>query len=480
GSRPFASMPFASRGTRLCTHGQPRRGAAAAAPAALAGERGTSGPAPIVGLRSLVPGPPRVMKNSRREVFLYFLGFGSGVARPPWPGFLLLKRGHAMPPPPSAEKAPRGPCADGLRQTAPPLSAVPQVAQMPSTTTRGHVGSGQRLRRLLGGRVGLGMAWEAARGELLDGGLCVVRGLLGDDGRAAAALRHASLSLFAAGGMRPGALGGGGSGGGGQAVDKAWRGDYVAWLGDDGPLDPPPSGRGRRDSAVAAAALCAGSPLLGGRRGFWPPSREEWSALLSKLTAGMDAAVSRLHGPGLVRGDVMASVYPPGRGAGFRRHVDNPEGDGRRLSAVYYVNGAWAAADGALLRGWPGGREPPREVLPEADVLVVFRADTVEHEVTRNRIRGQQLRHLPPRLPLRVHLLVLRPGGGAGAPRGCVRGQAAAPPGSARAQPASATGGQLPGLHGRPLGTEERGPRSAGKRALEPGVLSRASCASRV
>eukprot|EP00931_Biecheleriopsis_adriatica_P056235 TRINITY_DN33316_c0_g1_i1.p1 TRINITY_DN33316_c0_g1~~TRINITY_DN33316_c0_g1_i1.p1 ORF type:complete len:102 (+),score=23.93 TRINITY_DN33316_c0_g1_i1:18-323(+) len=89
--------------------------------------------------------------------------------------------------------------------------------------------------------------------ELAETGLCVMNSLIGDEGETAQALWQASLALFAAGGMRPGALGGGLEG---LAVDKQWRGDYIAWLGEAGPVQAPC--RSRVDAAVAAATWCAG------------------------------------------------------------------------------------------------------------------------------------------------------------------------------------------------------------------------------
>jgi len=50
----------------------------------------------------------------------------------------------------------------------------------------------------------------------------------------------------------------------------------------------------------------------------------------------------------------MPAVYPPGA-AGFSEHVDNPEGDGRALTAVYYVNSSWSKQDGAMLNAWTAG-----------------------------------------------------------------------------------------------------------------------------
>eukprot|EP00929_Paragymnodinium_shiwhaense_P056322 TRINITY_DN28190_c0_g1_i1.p1 TRINITY_DN28190_c0_g1~~TRINITY_DN28190_c0_g1_i1.p1 ORF type:complete len:170 (+),score=19.62 TRINITY_DN28190_c0_g1_i1:297-806(+) len=84
----------------------------------------------------------------------------------------------------------------------------------------------------------------------------------------------------------------------------------------------------------------------------------------------------------------MLTVYPPGRDACFKRHLDNPEGDGRVITAMYYTNQQWSVEDGALLRAWTNGQDSVDdclEIVPEADRLVLFYADRISHEVTPNK-----------------------------------------------------------------------------------------------
>ncbi|CAE6957643.1 EGLN3 [Symbiodinium natans] len=264
------------------------------------------------------------------------------------------------------------------------------------------------------------------REDFTRSGVCVISNFLGDG--TAAALRKASLGLFADGGMAPGALGGGGDG---RGIQRSFRGDYVAWLGPHGVNEP--TKRCRREGAVKAT-LRAGSKLLEDDHQFTVPSASKWVSLLGTLTARLDMVVDILC-PNLDRGEVMASVYPPDCGAQFRRHLDNPCHDGRRISAVYYVNAGWQRKDGALLRCWPRQGEV-EEILPDEDTLaarwevfvgrqprvkllcrrlrrifwsgipqvacvesempmrfpsrfqVLFEADAIEHEVTQNRSTG--------------------------------------------------------------------------------------------
>lgn len=81
------------------------------------------------------------------------------------------------------------------------------------------------------------------------------------------------------------------------------------------------------------------------------------------------------------RAKAMVACYP-GNGTGYTRHVDNPDGDGRCLTVIYYLNQGWGEDNGGKLRiyrenghvdvepvlnrlltFWSDGRNP-HEVLP--------------------------------------------------------------------------------------------------------------------
>ena len=81
------------------------------------------------------------------------------------------------------------------------------------------------------------------------------------------------------------------------------------------------------------------------------------------------------------RAKAMVACYP-GNGTGYTRHVDNPDGDGRCVTVLYYLNQGWSEDKGGKLRiyrehshidvepilnrllmFWSDGRNP-HEVLP--------------------------------------------------------------------------------------------------------------------
>ena len=61
------------------------------------------------------------------------------------------------------------------------------------------------------------------------------------------------------------------------------------------------------------------------------------------------------------------------------RHRDAfPGGDNRRVTAILYLNPDWQPEHGGQLRLH---LDPPRDVEPFSERLVVFLSDRVEHEV---------------------------------------------------------------------------------------------------
>lgn len=133
--------------------------------------------------------------------------------------------------------------------------------------------------------------------------------------------------------------------GSGQQVERRIRGDRIAWLQAGWP---------------AAAAYLA-------------------------LMDGLRLSLNRECFLGLAEYEAHYACYQPG--GFYRRHVDRHadtanSGQGQRvISTVCYLNEPdWPADTGGELVLYPEGGVPVR-VVPEAGTLVVFRSDSIPHEV---------------------------------------------------------------------------------------------------
>jgi hypoxia-inducible factor (prolyl hydroxylase) len=83
------------------------------------------------------------------------------------------------------------------------------------------------------------------------------------------------------------------------------------------------------------------------------------------------------------RTKAMLACYP-GEGRGYRRHVDNPNQDGRCITCIYYLNDNWQAkTDGGVLRISPTRlADQTIDLEPQLDRLLLFWSDhRTPHEV---------------------------------------------------------------------------------------------------
>jgi SM-20-related protein len=109
-----------------------------------------------------------------------------------------------------------------------------------------------------------------------------------------------------------------------------------------------------------------------------PPALPAENALLEELER-LRLELNREASLGLFELELHYSWYPPG--AGYARHVDQPQGRmQRRVSLVLYLNESWTPAAGGELRIFDAaGRH--RDVEPIAGRLVHFLTPGREHAV---------------------------------------------------------------------------------------------------
>ncbi|RHY63194.1 hypothetical protein DYB34_008897 [Aphanomyces astaci] len=82
----------------------------------------------------------------------------------------------------------------------------------------------------------------------------------------------------------------------------------------------------------------------------------------------------------LIRNKAMLTCYP-GRGASYVKHCDNPNGNGRKVTAILYLNPAWVPAHGGELV-IHHAHDTQHVVAPVLDRLLLFYSDARNpHEV---------------------------------------------------------------------------------------------------
>lgn len=119
----------------------------------------------------------------------------------------------------------------------------------------------------------------------------------------------------------------------------------------------------------------------------WVEGKEPGCKTIGKLMNSMDDLIRHCNGK---LGDykingrtkAMVACYP-GNGTGYVRHVDNPNGDGRCVTCIYYLNKDWdAKVSGGILRIFPEGKAQFADIEPKFDRLLFFWSDRRNpHEV---------------------------------------------------------------------------------------------------
>ncbi|XP_010833650.1 PREDICTED: egl nine homolog 3 [Bison bison bison] len=142
-----------------------------------------------------------------------------------------------------------------------------------------------------------------------------------------------------------------------------------------------------RDGQLAGPRAGVSKRHLRGDQITWIGGNEEGCEAINYLLSLIDRLVlycgSRL-GKYYVkeRSKAMVACYP-GNGTGYVRHVDNPNGDGRCITCIYYLNKNWdAKRHGGVLRIFPEGKSFIADVEPIFDRLLFFWSDRRNpHEV---------------------------------------------------------------------------------------------------
>jgi len=135
------------------------------------------------------------------------------------------------------------------------------------------------------------------------------------------------------------------------------------------------------------------SKSIRGDKTTWVDGREPHCKSISVLMKLLDAIVmgaSKLENNGLLgsykikhRSKAMVACYP-GSGAHYVKHVDNPNDDGRCVTAIYYLNKNWNTQEnGGLLRIFPEGWDQQvADIEPLFDRVIFFWSDRRNpHEV---------------------------------------------------------------------------------------------------
>ncbi|XP_059807310.1 prolyl hydroxylase EGLN2-like [Hypanus sabinus] len=119
----------------------------------------------------------------------------------------------------------------------------------------------------------------------------------------------------------------------------------------------------------------------------WVEGTEPDCTSIGELMARIDELIiyssGRLGNYGINgRTKAMVACYP-GHGTGYVRHIDNPNGDGRCVTCIYYLNRDWdVSVHGGLLQIFPENRSEVANIEPLFDRLLIFWSDRRNpHEV---------------------------------------------------------------------------------------------------
>ncbi|XP_029454794.1 egl nine homolog 3 isoform X1 [Rhinatrema bivittatum] len=144
---------------------------------------------------------------------------------------------------------------------------------------------------------------------------------------------------------------------------------------------------GRFQHGELANQKSGSNQAIRGDKILWVEGNEQGCENIGILLSKMDKLIMYADGKlghYKIRGrhKAMVACYP-GNGTGYVRHVDNPNGDGRCITCIYYLNKNWdSKVHGGMLRIFPEGKSYVADVEPLFDRLLFFWSDRRNpHEV---------------------------------------------------------------------------------------------------
>ncbi|KAK4317160.1 hypothetical protein Pmani_011740 [Petrolisthes manimaculis] len=131
--------------------------------------------------------------------------------------------------------------------------------------------------------------------------------------------------------------------------------------------------------------------MIRGDQIAWVTGGEPHCSCIGQLVTVVDSLVAKANkhqDAGMLanynitwRTRAMVACYP-GRDTHYVKHVDNPNGDGRCITAIYYLNRDWSEDDGGVLRIYPEGKDQVASIEPLFDRMLFFWSDRRNpHEV---------------------------------------------------------------------------------------------------
>lgn len=149
-----------------------------------------------------------------------------------------------------------------------------------------------------------------------------------------------------------------------------------------------------KSSATSKTQLDATGAIIRSDRVIWIDGCEDGCAEINNLIQTLCSVITNSSRLSLYSNNRLDKIVInkrtkahvacyPGNGTRYIKHVDNPNGDGRVITAIYYLNKNWnTERDGGLLRMFPAGMDSVANIEPLFDRALFFWSDRRNpHEV---------------------------------------------------------------------------------------------------